>query len=135
MKRKFIYFISAIIVAVTLSVSGVGNSYIKAEASSGLLDPLWNTEKSFAENIGRHMLLWANVAGVAVAPNLVTGGSLLINASDFYDFMVNDGYSSDVANAVCHGGGGFVRDGIRRDSDGNTTYSDEVSDLFYRYFI
>ena len=133
MKRKFIYFITAFVMALTLSVSGVGNSYIKAEASSGLLDPLWNTEASTMENIRRHLVLWGSVAGVAISPNLISAGWLAVTASEFYDFMINDGYPEDVANAVCHGGGGFVRDGINRDKDGNVTYSDEVSDLFYNY--
>ena len=119
--------------AVTLSVSGVGNSYIKAEASSGLLDPLWNTNATTIENIKKHLELWAVCAGCFVSPSSIPG--MITTAQDFYDFMINEGYPEDVANAVCHGGGGFVRDGINRDSDGNVTYSDEVSDLFYRYFL
>ena len=133
MKRKFIYFISAIIMAVTLSVSGVGNSYIKAEASSGLLDPLWNTNATTIENIKKHLELWAVCAGCFVSPSSIPG--MITTAQDFYNFMINEGYPEDVANAVCHGGGGFVRDGINRDKDGNVTYSDDVSDLFHKYIM
>ena len=133
MKRKFIYFITALVMAFTLSIGGVGNSYIKAEASSGVLDPLWNTDASNWDNISRYLLLFATVTGAYIEPTLQGEIFAASQAADFLNFMLSDGYSEEEANAVIHGGGGFVRDGIRRDSDGNVTYSDEVSDLFYKY--
>lgn len=133
MKRKITYSLSALLLAMIITISGVGNSYIKAEASSGVFDVLWNTDATVMENIGRHMLLWGNAAGCFVDPTLLSAGALLINVGQFYDWMISDGYSEEVANEVVHGGGGFVRDGITRDSAGNVTYSDEVSDLFYKY--
>lgn len=134
-KNKFIYTLSALMMACIISFSGVGGSYIQAKATSGAFDALWNTEATAIENIGRHMLLWAHAAGVFLSPSLTSGGMFLLNASDFYDFMISDGYSEEEANEVCHGGGGHVRDGISVDDDGNVTYSDEVSDLFHDYIV
>ena len=132
-KNKYIYTLSALMMACIISFSGVGGSYIQAKATSGAFDALWNTEATAIENIGRHMLLWAHAAGVFLSPSLTSGGMFLLNASDFYDFMISDGYSEEEANEVCHGGGGHVRDGISVDDDGNVTYSDDVCDLFHGY--
>lgn len=127
-KNKFIYSFSAVALACIISFCGVGGSYIQAHASSGAFDSLWNTDVSAWENIKKHIKLWASSVGCFANPT-----SFLLEADDFYNYMMSDGYTEEEANECVHGGGGHVRDGISVDDSGNVTYSDEVSDLFHGY--
>ena len=132
-KNKFIYSLSVLALACVISFSGVGGSYIQARASSGAFDVLWNTDESAWNNIVRHMVLWGSAAGVVISPNILTSMALAASATDFYNFMLADGYTEEEAEETVHGGGGHVRDGISVDDSGNVTYSDDVSDLFHGY--
>ena len=115
-KNKFIYTLSAIAMACIVSFSGVGGSYIQARATSGAFDALWNTDVDAWTNIKKHLGLWSSACGVFYNP-----AQFILDAQDFYDYMVSDGYSEEEANECVHGGGGHVREGIGRDSDGNVT--------------
>ena len=144
-KNKFIYTLPALMMACIISFSGASGSYMQVYATSvGIPRPsAWNDDVSVWENIRRYIDLYMAYQGVYINP-----ANTLFTAQDFYDFMLNDGVSHDVAHGIfcdCddsshtsfsgqeHGGGGFVRDGITQDDDGNVTYSDEVSDLFHGY--
>lgn len=133
--------------ACIISFSGVGGSYIQAHATSvGIPRPgAWNDDASVWENIYKYLSLYMSYMGVYVNPS-----GLKYTAQDFYDFMTSNDVSHDVAHGIfcdCddsthtsfsgneHGGGGFVRDGITQDEDGNVTYSDEISDLFHDYIL
>ena len=148
-KNKFVYTLSALMMACIVSFSGIGNSYIQAHATSVGIEPgVWNDDASAWENIRQYLQLFASAIGVYVSPNISTALWGADACTDFYNFMISDGVSHDVAHGVfcdCddsshtsfsgqeHGGGGHVRDGISVDEDGNVTYSDEVSDLFHGY--
>ena len=132
-KNKFIYSLSVLALACVISFSGVGGSYIQARASSGAFDVLWNTDDSAWNNIVHHMVLWGSVAGVAISPNILTSMALAASATEFYNYMISDGYTEEEAEETVHGGGGHVRDGISVDESGNVTYSDEVCDLFHGF--
>ena len=131
--------------ACIIAFSGVGGSYIQVEATSvGIPRPnVWNDEVSVWENIKKHINLFMSYSGVYANPS-----SIAFTAQDFYDFMGDNGYTHEVAHGVfcdCedsthtsfngqeHGGGGFIRDGVTQDDDGNVTYSDDVSDLFHDF--
>ena len=129
-KNKFVYMLSALAMSLIISFSGVGGSYIQAKASSGVFDVLWNTNASAWENIYKHIQLWCHTIGVY--PNF---GQALINAEDFAEYMITEGYSEHEVNETVHGGGGHVRDGIRVDDDGNVSYSDDVCDLFHGFIL
>lgn len=144
MKNKFIYTLSALLMACIIAFSGLGGSYIQAQATSvGIKDTAWNSDASAWENILNYLNLFMAYQGVYINPV----GSFL-SAQNCYDFMIEDGVSHDVAHGVfcdCddsthtsftgqeHGGGGFVRDGITPTDDGGVTISDEISDLFHDY--
>ena len=133
-KNKFIYSLFAVALACIISFSGVGNSYIQVHATSvGIEKGVWNDDVSAWENIRQYIKLFASAYDIYVNPsweNILWG---IESHNDFYNFMVSDGYTEEQAEETVHGGGGHVRDGISVDDDGNVTYSDEVSDLFYGY--
>ena len=133
-KNKFVYTLSALMMACIISFSGVGGSYIQAEATSvGITPGVWNDDVSAWENIRHYLELFAAAWGIYVSPNVSTVLWGVDAHNDFYNFMVADDYTEEEAEECVHGGGGHVRDGISVDDAGNVTYSDEVSDLFHDY--
>lgn len=119
--------------ACIISFSGVGGSYLQARAENIVVDALWNTEETAWSNISRYLHVFASAYGLYVSPSAQTALWGATAAADFLNFMISDGYTEEEANECVHGGGGHVRDGITQDENGNITYSDEVSDLFYGY--
>ena len=133
-KNKFVYTLSALMMACIISFSGVGGSYIQAEATSvGITPGVWNDDVSAWENIRHYLELFAAAWDIYVSPNVSTVLWGVDAHNDFYNFMVADDYTEEEAEECVHGGGGHVRDGISVDDDGNVTYSDDVSDLFHDY--
>lgn len=149
-KHKFIYTLSALLMACIISLSGVGGTYLYARAENDLIDALWNTEASSEENIWKYIQLFSHFVGAFAEPTVMGEIKAGIFSGEFAAWMLTEGYTEDtVHDVMCgcggdhgshtdssgyeHGGGGFVRDGISVDDSGNLTYSDEVSDLFYAY--
>ena len=131
-KNKFIYTLSALMMACIIAFSGVGGSYIQAKAANGVPDVLWNDDVEAWENIVAYMDLFLSASGMIIAPNAFSAISAVSGAALFADFMLSDGYSQEQVDEVLDDGG-FIRDGVTQDDDGNVTYSDEVSDLFHDY--
>lgn len=149
-KNKIIYTLSAVAMACIISFSGVGGSYIQARAQNIVADALWNTEESAWDNIMEYMFTFLAVSGAYIEPTLVGEIIAVDRVNNFFQFMLSDGYTAEQAHDVLcdcgdsthtsfsgneHGGGGFIRDGVTQDGDGNVTYSDEVSDLFHDYIV
>lgn len=118
--------------ACIIAFSGVGGSYIQAKAANGVPDVLWNDDVEAWENIVAYMSLFLSASGMIIAPNAFSAISAVSGAALFSEFMLSDGYSQEQVDGVLDDGG-FIRDGVTQDDDGNVTYSDEVSDLFHDY--
>ena len=131
-KNKFIYAISSLAMACMLSFSGIGGSYLQAQAGNGVTDILWNDNESVMSNLAQYCYLAVNALGLYTMPSTVTAAMASGSALNFADYMLSDGYSQEEVNAVMNGGG-HVRTGVTRDDNGNITFSDEVMDLFQGY--
>lgn len=143
-KNRFLYSLSAVALACIISFSGLGNTYIQAEATSvGIEKGIWNDDVSAWENIKQYFNVYSSIMGLFINPV-----QTYISQQSFYDYMISDGISHDNAHGVfcdCddashtsfsgneHGGGGFVRDGVSVDDSGNVTIDDNISDLFHGY--
>ncbi len=97
-KNKYIYTLSALMMACIISFSGVGGSYIQARASNSVLDSLWNHDVDPWENIKRHIRIWSNSLGVFFDPV-----NTVLNFTDFIEFMCSDGNMSKQSShdALC----------------------------------